>query len=107
MDSTVTAVCMSSLSCMQVYFRSWTKLEVRLKIEKFIAEYVSLIWLLSTIFIPAVVRIQTYSAVHPIVQQPQRSKKLLAQLGKRIPSFISCMMQSCIPKCQRLAVEMF
>jgi hypothetical protein len=38
---------------MQLHFKSWSKLKLRLKVENFIKEYVSLIWLLSTIFTAA------------------------------------------------------
>jgi hypothetical protein len=37
---------MFPLICMQVDFKSWTKLKLRLKMETFIKEYVSLILLL-------------------------------------------------------------
>jgi hypothetical protein len=35
-----TAIYMSPLTHMQVYFESWTKLKLRLKVENFIKEYV-------------------------------------------------------------------
>jgi hypothetical protein len=67
---------------MQLDFKSWSKLKLRLKVENFIKEYVSVILLLSAIFTMAVGRIlaNTEPAVHLIVQQPQRSIKLLAQM---------------------------
>jgi hypothetical protein len=68
---------MSPLTSMQVDVESWSKLKLRLEVENSIKEYVSLIWLLSTIFTAAVGRILTnceQPAVHPIMQQPQRSK---------------------------------
>jgi hypothetical protein len=48
-------------SRMQLHFESWSKLKLKLKVENFMKEYVSLIWLLSTIFTAAVERIQTSS----------------------------------------------
>jgi hypothetical protein len=52
---------MSPLTSMQVDLESWSKLKLRLKVENFIKEYVSLIWLLSTIFTAVVGRILTNS----------------------------------------------
>jgi hypothetical protein len=52
---------MSPLTCMQVDLESWSKVELRLKVENFIKEYVSLILLLSTIFSAAVIRILSNS----------------------------------------------
>jgi hypothetical protein len=51
------AVYMLSLTPMQLDFESWSKLKLRLKMENFIKEYVSLIRLLSTSFIVAVAMI--------------------------------------------------
>ena len=50
---------MSPLSCMQTKLELSSDLELTLKMEKFIKEYVSLIWLLLTIFTVAVGRILT------------------------------------------------
>jgi hypothetical protein len=46
---------------MKVDFESWSKHKLRLKVEIFIKEYISLILLLSTIFTAAVGRILTNS----------------------------------------------
>jgi hypothetical protein len=49
---------------MQVNFESWSELKLRLKVEKFIKDYVSLIRLLSTIFTAAVGRILRNSQLY-------------------------------------------
>jgi hypothetical protein len=72
---------MSPLTSMQVDFESWSKVKLRLKLEKIVKKFVSLIRairLLLTIFTVAVGRILTNRqqciGLHPIMQLPQRSK---------------------------------
>jgi hypothetical protein len=75
---------------MQVDFEPWSKLKLTLKVKNFIKEYVSLILLLWTIFTAADLTPEDSNkqpAVHPILQQPQRSKYLFAQMD-----FLDCLL---------------
>jgi hypothetical protein len=58
-------VYMSADTCMQLDFESWSKLKLRLKMEKFIKECVPVNWHLLTIFTDAVGRILTNSQIRP------------------------------------------
>ena len=86
---------------MQVYFKSWIKLKLRLKMENFIKEYVSLIRaiirLLSTTFTVAVGRILT-NGQPCILSCSHCSGHILVDPNnfwpKWIPEIISCMMHT-------------
>jgi hypothetical protein len=71
---------MSPLTHMQVYFISWNKLKLRLKKEIFIKEYFIDLAFVTHLLCCWRKDSNKQPAVHPIVQQPQRSKKLLDQM---------------------------
>jgi hypothetical protein len=71
---------MSPITHMQVDFESWSKLKLRLKVENFIKEYVSLILLLSTIFTAVVGRILTNSLMCILLCSSHRDLNNLAQI---------------------------
>ena len=87
-----TAVYMSPFTSMQVDLESWSKLKLRLKVEKFIKEYVSLILLLSTIFTAAVGMILSNSQLCILSCSSHRDQNNF--WPKWISCIISCMMHT-------------